>query len=553
MANRQKVPFMRLGGAMLKRPVAAQITSPARRFLASDSSLYVDSALLEAANILADKMQKTEDERLAMQADVSLKATREALQNAATPDELQNMVKDGDKALAAQFDGDEKARAFWKKHGDNILAAHRDDTKKIVAEKQIDFGKQSLNSMLADNQNLLADNGDAAKVSRLLEMGTDEIQKTPFLTEPDKKNYRQGYLKTGILNAALNNPEAASRAVDMYVDDEAEKKQLKAQIQETKSLTATAQQQDQAKHERLDLLNRLSAAQSLWQQKEHGDISPAQYFVLRQKNMVSNASGEKSLQTVDIWGDDEERSLTPLSEVYRLVRKMNEGTQLSAQEISDASNYLINAYHQNKLGLEEVSALQNQLLAAQSDKPTAEMMFDKEVDALVDKAFAADLSAASTRGNFMAQQLMEDKAKFALDIYQNYYATKTALASSLQQNGEQLTPLQEKKISRLALDGVIKDMMLKTNAQKDAVTFGELKRALQSAYAGTDVARIWKKYASLAPFAEDKIETMRQIAREEQRKELNYPQFDSYEELAAADLAPGEKFYFQGRLAVMKG
>ena len=235
------------------------------------------------------------------------------------------------------------------------------------------------------------------------------------------------------------------------------------------------------------------------------------------------------------------------------MRKMNEGTQLSAQEISDASNYLINAYHQNKLGLEEVSALQNQLLAAQSDKPTAEMMFDKEVDALVDKAFAADLSAASTRGNFMAQQLMEDKAKFALDIYQNYYATKTALASSLQQNGGQLTPLQEKKISRLALDGVIKDMMLKTNAQKDAVTFGELKRALQSAYAGTDVARIWKKYASLAPFAEDKIETMRQIAREEQRKELNYPQFDSYEELAAADLAPGEKFYFQGRLAVMKG
>ena len=553
MANRQKVPFMRLGGAMLKRPVAAQITSPARRFLASDSSLYVDSALLEAANTLADKMQKTEDERLAMQADVSLKATREALQNAATPDELQNMVKDGDKALAAQFDGDEKARAFWKKHGDNILAAHRDDTKKIVAEKQIDFGKQSLNSMLADNQNLLADNGDAAKVSRLLEMGTDEIQKTPFLTEPDKKNYRQGYLKTGILNAALNNPEAASRAVDMYVDDEAEKKQLKAQIQETKSLTATAQQQDQAKRERLDLLNRLSAAQSLWQQKEHGDISPAQYFVLRQKNTVSNASGEKSLQTIDIWGDDEERSLTPLSEVYRLVRKMNEGTQLSAQEISDASNYLINAYHQNKLSLEEVSALQNQLLAAQSDKPTAEMMFDKEVDALVDKAFAADLSAASTRGNFMAQQLMEDKAKFALDIYQNYYATKTALASSLQQNGGQLTPLQEKKISRLALDGVIKDMMLKTNAQKDAVTFGELKRALQSAYAGTDVARIWKKYASLAPFAEDKIETMRQIAREEQRKELNYPQFDSYEELAAADLAPGEKFYFQGRLAVMKG
>lgn len=547
MANKQKIPSMRLSGVMAKKPVAAHITAPARRFIASEPNLYADSVLLATADVLADKFKKTEDERLAMQADMSLKATRQALENAQSPEQLNEIVKNNDDILAAQFDGDVNLKNFWKNHGDKILAANQNDTRKIVAKKQIDFGKQSLNSMLADNQNLLAETQDELKAGKLLQMGTDEIQNTPFLNEKDKETYRQGYLKTGILNLALHNPDAAGKAVDTYFNDETLKSMLKNQIQQTKALNADFLNKEQQKQSRLTDINRLSDLQNLWQKKERGEISPAQYFVLAQNDDTQNSL------TGRVWGDTEQRSDTPLTETYRLVRKMNEGAQLSTQELSDASNYLINAYRQNKLGFEETAALQNQLVAAQVDKNTADLMFDKEIDALADKAFGADVAASLTRGDFVAKTLMEDKARFALNLYQNYYAQKTALTSALLQNGGQLTPLTEKQISRKALDNVTNDLKLKINNSHEAASFGELKQALQSAYSGTDVLPIWKKYAQTAPYSEDKIETMRQIARDRQRKELSYPQFNSYEELMNADLAPGDKFYFKGRLAVMKG
>ncbi len=538
---------MGLSGVMAKKPVAAHVTAPAQRFIASEPNLYTDSVLLGTAEMLADKFKKTEDERLAMQADMSLKATRQALENAQSPEQLNEIVKNNDKILAAQFDGDVNVIDFWKNHGDEILAANQNDTRKIIAKKQIDFGKQSLNSMLADNQNLLAETQDELKADKLLQMGTVEIQNTPFLNEKDKETYRQEYLKTGILNLALHNPDAADKAVDTYFNDETLKSALKNHIQQTKSLNADFLNKEQQKQSRLTDINRLSDLQNLWQKKERGEISPAKYFVLAQ-----NVDAQNSL-TGRVWGDTEQRSDTPLTETYRLVRKMNEGAQLSPQELSDVSNYLVNAYRQNKLGFEETAALQNQLIAAQVDKNTADLMFDKEIDVLADKAFGADVAASLTRGDVVAKILMEDKAQFALNLYQNYYAQKTALTSALLQNGGQLTPLTEKQISRTALDNVTNDLKLKINNSHEAVSFGELKQALQSAYSGTDVLPIWKKYAQTAPYSDDKIETMRQIARDMQRKELSYPQFNSYEELMNADLAPGDKFYFKGRLAVMKG
>lgn len=550
MANRQRIPSWGLSGAMAKRPVAAQITHPAQRFIASETGAYTDSVLLNTANMLADKMHKTETERLAMQADVSLKATRQALENAQSPDQLRDMVKNNDKVLAAQFDGDKKTQDFWRNHGDKILAANQADTQKIIAQKQIDFGKQSLNSMLADNQNLLAETQDELKAEKLLQMGSDEIQNTPFLNDNDKDTYRQGYLKTGILNLALHNPDAADKAVDAYFDDDTLKSTLKAQIQQTKAINDDYLRQDEERQKRISYLNQFALAQDLWQKKERGDISPAQYYVLSQNSHAPTHRGDFN---VSVWGDDEQRSDTPLTETYRLVRKMNEGTPLSVQEISDASNYLINAYRQNKLGFEETAALQNQLLAAQTDKNTAELMFDREIDGLADKAFGADMSSSLTRGDYAAKLLMEDKARFALNLYQNYYAQKTALTSALLQNGGQLTPLAEKQISREALNNVTQDLKLKLNGEREAASFGQLKQALQSAYSGSNVLPIWRQYAKVAPYSDDKMETMRQIAREMQKKELTYPKFETTEELMQADLAPGDKFYFKGRLAVMKG
>ena len=264
-------------------------------------------------------------------------------------------------------------------------------------------------------------------------------------------------------------------------------------------------------------------------------------------------SQNDTAQSPLIWGDDTQRSDVPLTETYRLVRKMNGGTKLSAQEVADASNFLINAYHQNKLGFLETQTLQNQLLQAQTDKNTAELMFDKDIDALADNAFIADLPDTLSYGDEVAKMIMEDKAKFALDLYQNYYAQKLALSSDFVQNGGQISPLMAKKISQQALKNVTDDLKLKVNSSSQPVTFSELNRVLKNTYSGQDVMPLWKQFVKDAPNSDDKLETMRKIATFAQKKELAYPRFDSLDELQLADLAPGDKFYFKGRLAVMKG
>lgn len=100
--------------------------------------------------------------------------------------------------------------------------------------KQADFGRNSLRSMLADNQNLLAETAEPVQAEKLLEMGTGEIERTPFLTPEDKQFYRDGYLKTGILNLALNSPETAEAAADRYFPGDSDG--IKARIAETRRL-----------------------------------------------------------------------------------------------------------------------------------------------------------------------------------------------------------------------------------------------------------------------------------------------------------------------------
>lgn len=546
MANRQKIPAFATLSSIPRSALSAQVTFPQRRFIASDGSLIAQSAVLEASAVFADKLEKTNNKRLALQADASLKAYRQAMKNAQSPQQLEDIVKNEEKNLAGQFNNDKRSKDFWKNYGDKILDANRQDTQKIVAQKQIDFGKQSLSSLLADNQNLLADTHDEAKAQQLFDVATQEIQSSPFLSPQDKETYQNAYLNTGILNLALNAPEAADKAVDKYFTQG--NSDLKNKISQTKLLAQNDAQLQRQKQQDLNSLQQLQQAQTLWQQKENGDISSAQYFVLRDA-----LSQDDTAQSPLIWGDDTQRSDVPLTETYRLVRKMNGGTKLSAQEVADASNFLINAYHQNKLGFLETQTLQNQLLQAQTDKNTAELMFDKDIDALADNAFIADLPDTLSYGDEVAKMIMEDKAKFALDLYQNYYAQKLALSSDFVQNGGQISPLMAKKISQQALKNVTDDLKLKVNSSSQPVTFSELNRVLKNTYSGQDVMPLWKQFVKDAPNSDNKLETMRKIATLAQKKELAYPRFDSLDELQLADLAPGDKFYFKGRLAVMKG
>ena len=163
-----------------------------------------------------------------------------------------------------------------------------------------------------------------------------------------------------------------------------------------------------------------------------------------------------------------------------------------------------------------------------------------------------DIPAGAEQYTPYGRELMEHKAKLAFDIYQNYYGRKTALAEEFTAQGGQMTPAAAKKIGRQALAETAAELNLK-ETPGDAPSFVELRRTLKSSYSGSGERRIWERFAKEAPYAEDKTAVMRRIATEEQKRELSYPQFETYDEVMQAGLAPGDRFYFKGRLAVMKG
>lgn len=209
MANRQKIAPMGLAGVMAQRGLQTTLTVPGKRFVAGNGGLETAGLLVDAGKKMAEERLETEKQRQAMEAAASLRASRQAMEAAETPEQLREIATTAEKSLPAQFGSENSGKAFWQEHGDKILEANRADTAKIAAMKQADFGRNSLRSMLADNQNLLAETAEPVQAEKLLEMGTGEIERTPFLTPEDKQFYRDGYLKTGILNLALNSPETA--------------------------------------------------------------------------------------------------------------------------------------------------------------------------------------------------------------------------------------------------------------------------------------------------------------------------------------------------------
>ena len=511
MANRQKIAPMGLAGVMAQRGLQTTLTVPGKRFVAGNGGLETAGLLVDAGKKMAEERLETEKQRQAMEAAASLRASRQAMEAAETPEQLKEIATTAEKSLSAQFGSENSGKAFWQEHGDKILEANRADTAKIAAMKQADFGRNSLRSMLADNQNLLAETAEPVQAEKLLEMGTGEIERTPFLTPEDKQFYRDGYLKTGILNLALNSPETAEAAADRYFPGDSDG--IKARIAETRRLNEEGAKRQQERERQRFYLAAYGDAQSLWQKRERGEISPAQYYVL---------SADTNPEM--LWGDGEDRSPAPLADAYR----------------------------HNELGLEETAALQNQLVAAQQGGNASELIFDRAVDELADRAFMRDIPAGAEQYTSYGRELMEHKAKLAFDIYQNYYGRKTALAEEFTAQGGQMTPAAAKKIGRQALAETAAELNLK-ETPGDAPSFGELRRTLKSSYSGSGERRIWERFAKEAPYAEDKTAVMRRIATEEQKRELSYPQFETYDEVMQAGLAPGDRFYFKGRLAVMKG
>lgn len=532
MANRQTVPDTRLGGVNMLREASAREAPIAKREYGGNPSLDLAISGLEVASEVMRVKKKFDDEQMRLETVGVLQEYRSQLAAAQSEEEFDTISKTAEDDLKNRFLDRFNGKEFWSEHGEKILETNRADMAKLRQQKEVDFGRQSFAQAMEANRNMLAqslgENGD-----KLIARGVDEIEQASFLSEDEKQQYKTGYLQSGILNLSLNNPERALALSRKYFPEDEE---LPRQISETQTLRRQTEKNMAAKQQRAQDIAAFNRAFSLWQARENGELSPAEFHIL-------TARGDKSL----LWGDTENRSEIPLADAYRIIKKINSGSELSAEEYQTACNSFISAYRQHKLGIDVVGSLHNQLMLAQGDKNVSGMLFDSDVDGLADRVLLPDIDSASATG--FKRELMEQKAKLAFDIYETYYSKKTALADEFIEQGGEVTPMLEKRFRRQALQETAAELGLKENAGGE-LRFADLKRVLKNVYTGANERGVWQKFYEKAPYAEDKRALFKQIAAEEQRRELSYPHFDTLAEVEAADLEAGEKFYYRGRLAI---
>lgn len=342
MANRQSVPSMANNGVMVLQPAKAT-PAPAglkREYAGNEKTEFMAQALVAGAQFL-EKMRENDFENMGYETDQVLQNYRSQLVNAKSADEFDMISKAAEDDLSSRFSDRFNGPEFWSKHGANILKANKNDVEKLREKKNFDFGKDSLNSMLSSSQNMLArTSGD--KGETLLSRAVAEIDTTPFLQTQEKQQYRNDYLKTGILNLALNDPDKAQAMADKFLPTARE--ELTKRINDTRALREAFAEEEKEREQREADIAEFRQAFSYWQAKEEGTIKPAEFYVLTAENKPDT-----------LWGERENRSNTPLADAYRIIKKINGGSKLSAEELRNAGNYLISAYKQKKLGLEEVS------------------------------------------------------------------------------------------------------------------------------------------------------------------------------------------------------
>lgn len=535
MANKQSVPGMALGGGALRQGMKnVTATTNVHREMPVNNALDAFVGVTEAAASGADFYQKYKNAGQQYKADNILQTNREQLQSAGSEEEFDNILRNFEVSFPSEFSEDSWGRNFWNNNGSKLLDAHRKDAERIKAVKQFEFGKSSLTSSLMDNQNLLA-NSSGDKGRMLLDKGLEDIAATPFLNEGEKENYRSGFIRNGVLNLALNDPRAATSYMENNMPASENREVLNNRLNEIQRLSEKVARDAAEDDERLQKISDYGQQMQLWVEKERGNLSDAEFYVL-------TAEDDKD----GLWAMREERTQAPLGMLYKTVRKMGQGEKLSADEARDAGNYLISAYRQNKIGLDEAADLQERIMQAATDKTEARRFFDNEAAGLADKILLPDIDAAA--GDVPAETFMDKKAKLAFEINDIYNAKRDILTGVFEEQGGKLTPAYARRINQQALRETREEMGLAENSG-EPVKFGVLKRMLGTYYTGGDESAVWQRFCDEAPYAEDKKALFRKIAAEEERKVLSYPQFDSYAEVEAAGLEKGDRFYLRGRLA----
>lgn len=520
MANKQSVPVTNLLGATAKKEVnGVAMTLGDQRVLPDDENLLAVGMAVDVTNQMIKFKQKTDEQSARLNAAATLQMYRQQLSETQNQEAFDSLFKEQENWLRNGIGGDQNEKDFWRENGAKIMELNRRDVENLRRDKMAEFCKMSLLQMLSDNQNMLAFQ-PMNEGHNLLKTGVDEIAQSPFLSDSEKEQYRTDYLKTGILNLALQSPNEAITAAENYFPEDEE---IKTKIAKIDELRLNAEERAQKENEEAQYAVDVNQSLKLWQQKETGVIDEAAYYVLKQKYPADN-----------FWGENENKSQTPLSDVYRLLKRKTLGEGLNGHEMREVGNSLISAYKQHKIGLTEAIDWQNQLAVAAG--------FEKSVFDAVDKIFGADTTMHTSEAN----NFMENKAKHAMEFYQSYAAEKEKRIAEFGATGGVLMPSVEKKLCLDALNKTKENLGLKDG---ETVSFDELNQAMRAVYYGNRTDEIWQRFYQEMPYAEDKVSLMRKLAAAAEKKELTLPRFENYEEVLKAHLNSGDKFYFRGRLA----
>ncbi|MBQ2884037.1 MAG: hypothetical protein IJE43_09760 [Alphaproteobacteria bacterium] len=533
MSNKQTLPNTKLDGALLRKKLISQpLSDDMVNIYDDEGSLGVFSDTLDLAKNMLNQKRQVEYENSRVKADALLQTYREQLGQASSEEDFDNIAKLAEDDLKNQMENSGFwSREFWDKNGNNIIEANKKDIAKLRSIKEQEFGRNSLNLFLDNNQNMMS-KASSEKANLLLDSGINEIEQSLFLDDEDKKVYKDKFIKSGLLNLALNNPDEALNKLSLYSIDN--KDDLITKINQTKQLRDEAIKKYEEKQTRQRDINAFNRAFGLWQAKESGAISDAEFFVL-------NADDKENL----LWGMNEKRSSMPLVDAYKIVKKANAGENLSVDDIKNVGNYLIGAYQNKDIGVNKASFIQNQLVVSNEGDEVNELLFDKNVDDLLDNVLMEDAYEDNELNNIF----MNEKAKLAFDLYESYYGKKLALTDEFRNMGGVVTPAIERKFGMQALSEV-KDEFLLKESDSDMLSFSELNSGLDDVINLGAKKEIWKKFFAKAPFVEDKKKLFNSIASNVRKRELKYPYFDSVNEVKKKNLAKGDKFYFNGRMAM---
>ena len=443
MANKQTIAQPHLGGPNLMKQVHATALNPAfKRESEDDFMLSTARTAIHAQKQYLKSADAIKNDNFRLKANTVLNVCREQLYQAQNNKDFDEVANNTPLMLESCFDSSDEEKKFWLEHGENLLNAHQIDVEKIRLQKAGEFEQNNLNQMLNETQKVLGET-TISDAQNVLEQGVAAINSTEYLSDEEKQNYRHKYLAGGILNLALQNTDLAEKAVMKYLPDD---EGVRTQLLKVRELNTAYQKKLKEKQDYDEKMSHLNYAVKLWQNRERGEINPAQYFVL------SQSKGE-----VPILEDDGKYLQSPAAAVYRAMRQ-NKGEPVDAEQIREWQNYLINAYRQKEMNLDDVMWLQNNLLSkSYAQRP----ILDEEICAMIDKNFGEDKNERTSE----ALKFMENKAKFLFGILPDYEEKLEKLTEEFTKSGAYLSGGMRKHLAQKAAKKVAEMYELKADAK----------------------------------------------------------------------------------------